>query len=182
LGIDEFYNQPVRQLSLGQRMRADLCASLLHSPSLLFLDEPTIGLDVVVKKQIREMIKDINSKQGVTVILTTHDMKDIEEICQRIILINKGQIIIDLPVSEVKNKFMGNTTIIVDFDKTPNGFNIPVDVISKDGNRWVMSFDPREHSSGKILAEIVQKYSVLDLSIKESEIDDIIRNLYAHVE
>ncbi len=180
LGIGEFINQPVRQLSLGQRMRADLCASLLHNPKILFLDEPTIGLDVVVKKQIREMIKDINYKKGVTVILTTHDMKDIDEICQRIIMIDKGQIIIDSPTGDVKNRFKGNSTITVIFDKTPDIFDVhqAESVELKDNGSAIITFNSSVISSAAIVSDIVTRHKIIDITIKEPEIDDIIRNLY----
>lgn len=179
LGIKEFYNQPVRQLSLGQRMRADLCASLLHNPKILFLDEPTIGLDVVVKKQIRNMIKEIRNSNNVTVILTTHDMKDIEEICNRIILIDKGNLVIDLPTTEIKNRFRDNSIITITFDKEVDNINIPgLTFVSKNMNRYIFSIDNEHYAVGQVLAQIMQQYKVIDVSIKESEIDDIICNLY----
>jgi ABC-2 type transport system ATP-binding protein len=109
LELDKFVDTPVRQLSLGQKMRADLAASLLHDPEILFLDEPTVGLDIVAKKQIRDFIRDIREERGVTVILTTHDMKDIETICERIILINEGKIMLDMSVDDVRNK-LGDST------------------------------------------------------------------------
>lgn len=183
LGIDEFFDQPVRQCSLGQRMRADLCASLIHNPRILFLDEPTIGLDVVVKKQIREMIKDIRDKKGVTVVLTTHDMKDIEEICERIILIDKGKTLIDMPVKNVKNKFRGHSSIVVDFDSIPSHFSIEgMKVTKRESLRWTLEFDASIVSSGKVLSEITRKYDVIDISLKEPDIDDIIRNMYIQSE
>ena len=178
LGIGDFVDQPVRQLSLGQRMRADLCASLLHNPKILFLDEPTIGLDVVVKKQIREMIRGINAQKGVTVILTTHDMKDIDEICQRIIMIDKGQIIIDKPTGDVKNRFKGNSTITMVFDKIPDELNVPQaeSVELKDDGKAVISFNSAIISSAVIISDIISKHKIVDITIKEPEIDDIIRN------
>lgn len=180
LGLNEFIKQPVRQLSLGQRMRADMCASLLHNPEILFLDEPTIGLDVVVKKQIRDMIRDINQKRKTTVILTTHDMKDIEEICQRIVMIDKGKIVIDKPVGEVKNMFRGNNEIHFVLKEAPGRIELSDAEnaeIQSDGN-IVVVYDPEKVSSAKIISEISRQYQVVDLSIKETEIDEIIRNLY----
>ncbi len=180
LGLNEFINQPVRQLSLGQRMRADMCASLLHNPEILFLDEPTIGLDVVVKKQIRDMIKDINQKRGTTVILTTHDMKDIEEICERIVMIDKGKIMIDKPVEEVKNTFRGNNEIHFVLKTVPERIELS-DIESVEircDGKVVVVYDPAKVSSAKIISEISRRYQVVDLSIKETEIDEIIRNLY----
>lgn len=180
LGLREFIDQPVRQLSLGQRMRADMCASLLHNQEILFLDEPTIGLDVVVKKQIRDMIRTINQERGTTVILTTHDMKDIEEICQRIVMIDKGKIVIDKPVEEVKNSFRGNNEIHFVLNATPTNIQLS-DIenveIRKDGN-IIVEYDSSRVCSAKIISEILSKYEIVDLSIKETEIDDIIRNLY----
>ncbi len=182
LGIGDFINHPVRQLSLGQRMRADLCASLLHNPKILFLDEPTIGLDVVVKKQIREMIRGINAQKGVTVILTTHDMKDIEEICNRIIMIDKGKIIIDAPMNDVKNKFKGSSTITVVFDKPPTLLELErVENIKLEENgKASISYSSAVISSAEIVSSLVAQYKIVDINIKEPEIDDIIRNLYAH--
>lgn len=180
LGIGEFINQPVRQLSLGQRMRADLCATLLHNPQILFLDEPTIGLDVVVKKLIREMIKDINLQKNVTVILTTHDMKDIEEVCKRIIMIDKGQIIIDKPTLDVKKSFRGNSIITVVFDNAPHQLDLQsVDSVQLNNEgEAIISYNSAKVSSAAIISEIVEKYKIVDITIKEPEIDDIIRNLY----
>ena len=179
LGIDEFFDQPVRQCSLGQKMRADLCASLIHNPQILFLDEPTIGLDVVVKKQIREMIKDLRNKKGITVVLTTHDMKDIEEICERIILIDKGSTLIDMPVEKVKSKFKGKTQVIVDFQKAPINFKMN-NVSIKDINniRYTLEFDTSCIPTGKVISEITRNFEIIDISVKEPDIDDIIRNLY----
>ena len=108
LGLSDFLKQPVRTLSLGQRMRADLAASLLHNPKVLFLDEPTIGLDVLVKEKIREAIKEMNKKYNTTVILTTHDMADIENLCNRIIIIDEGNVIYDGDLLSIKNKFGEN--------------------------------------------------------------------------
>ena len=184
LGIDEFLGQPVRQLSLGQRMRADLCASLLHNPKILFLDEPTIGLDVVVKKQIREMIRSINSQKGITVILTTHDMKDIEEICQRIIMIDKGQVIIDAPVGDVKSSFQGSSTISLVFEKTPEQLSVEgaENIQWLEAGKAVITYDSSRTSSAAMLSQILAQHKIIDMSIKEPEIEDIIRNLYLQQE
>jgi ABC-2 type transport system ATP-binding protein len=180
LGIQAFMHQPVRQLSLGQRMRADLCASLLHNPKIVFLDEPTIGLEVVGKKQIREMIRSINAEKGITVILTTHDMKDIEEICNRIIMIDKGQIIIDAPMKDVKSQFKGSNTITVVFDAPPDSLDIQgaQDIQLQDHGKAVISYNPAVITSAEIVSALVSKYTIVDISMKEAEIDDIIRNLY----
>jgi ABC-2 type transport system ATP-binding protein len=163
-------------------MRADLCASLLHNPRILFLDEPTIGLDVVVKKQIREMIRNINAEKGVSVILTTHDMKDIEEICGRIIMIDKGKIIIDAPMGDVKNKFKGSSTITVVFDKSPVSLELDnVENVKQEANgKAVISYNSSVVTSTEIISTLLSRYKIVDISMKEPEIDEIIRNLYAH--
>lgn len=183
LGINEFINQPVRQLSLGQKMRADLCAALLHNPQILFLDEPTIGLDVVVKKEIRKLIKKINAEDGVTVILTTHDMKDIEEICDRIIVINRGEIVVDQLVEDVKNNFRGNSVIKVSFENAVKTIELPnVEKIKISGNSAEIFYNPGKNNLSTIIANLLNKYEILDIKIQENDIDDIIRNLYLDIE
>jgi len=180
LGIGSFYKQPVRQLSLGQRMRADIAASLLHNPEIVFLDEPTIGLDVVVKKQIREFVKEINRERNVTVILTTHDMRDIEEICDRIVMIDKGNVVMDMPVSDVCGKFGGTSSLIVDFEEEPNFIDIPnVVVDSRQGLRWTFTFSSKDITAGQLISKIASKHNVIDITIKEPEIEDIIREIYS---
>lgn len=179
LGLKEFINQPVRQLSLGQRMRADLCAALLHDPRILFLDEPTIGLDVVVKKQIREMIKKINEVKKVTVILTTHDMKDVEEICHRIIMINNGKIVFDGSVDTVKREFQGLSEMVVVTDKCVENIEIPnIEEIRIDKYNISIKFDARKVSAAEIMNCLMKQCNLVNMQIHEPEIDDIIRNLY----
>ena len=119
LGIDKYLNTPVRKLSLGERMRCDLAASLLHNPKIVFLDEPTIGLDVEAKHKIREFLKDLNRK-GTTIILTTHDMGDIEELCKRIVIIDKGKKIYDGLINEIRKRFGKERVLVIDFHKEVN--------------------------------------------------------------
>jgi ABC-type uncharacterized transport system, ATPase component len=180
LEINEFMNQPVRQLSLGQRMRADLCAALLHDPKILFLDEPTIGLDVLVKKQIRDMIKEINCKRKITVVLTTHDMKDIEEICSRIIMINNGQVMLDKPLEEVKSSFSGDSEIRLITQQKIDSLKIDrVKDIQINNCEIKILFVAKDISAAEIITSVVQKAEIINIEIKEPEIDDIIRNLYS---
>ena len=127
LGIDEFMHIPVRQLSLGQRMRGDIAASLLHNPDILYLDEPTIGLDVLVKDKIRQFIKDMNAERKTTVILTTHDMADIGALCKRIMIIDKGRIIYDGSLEDIKRLYGSLSTLVVDL-------NEPVERITANGD------------------------------------------------
>ncbi len=181
LGVDEFLNQPVRQLSLGQRMRADLCAALLHDPKILFLDEPTIGLDVIVKKQIREMIKKINEAHNVTVILTTHDMKDVEEVCDRIIMINRGQIVLDGALEKFREEFQGTSEIEAVTDKHISSIDIPnVEHISIDDCNVKIKFNSRKINSAEIINRLMKQCTLVHMQIHEPEIDDIIRNLYSY--
>lgn len=182
LGLEEFINQPVRQLSLGQRMRADLCAALLHDPKILFLDEPTIGLDVVVKKQMREMIKRINNLRKVTVILTTHDMKDVEEICDRIIMINKGNIVLDGPLEQLKYDFQGMSTLDAVLDRELTEIDIQnTESIDIEGCNIKIRFDARRISSAEIINVLMKHRRLVHMQVHEPTVDDIIRNLYCKV-
>jgi ABC-2 type transport system ATP-binding protein len=180
LDLESIWNQPVRQLSLGQRMRAEIAAAILHDPALLFLDEPTIGLDIVAKRQIREFILKLNRDHQTTVILTSHDMKDIEEICQRIILIDKGVIVVDCPVAELKQS--RNKTVVVKLN-----LNTPVPAFDIAGARgkpeaegWCWSFevDKTMTTTGHLLFEISKIAEIADIEIKEQAIEDIIHDIY----
>lgn len=179
LGIEEFYTQPVRQLSLGQRMRAELGATLLHDPKIIYLDEPTIGLDVVAKKQIRNLIKELNKYTNTTIILTSHDMKDVEETCDRIICIDKGKIVSDMSMQEIKKTFGGNSTIVVDFNNVPNDFKIDnVEIKNSNGTRYILTYDTEKNTAGKIISQLVRKFDIDNISIEEPSIDDVVSNLY----
>ncbi|MGE5603521.1 MAG: ABC transporter ATP-binding protein, partial [Nitrososphaerales archaeon] len=124
LGLDELLDKPVRSLSLGQRMRADLAAALLHDPKLLFLDEPTIGLDVVAKERIREFIRTVNRERGTTIILTTHDLGDVEKLCERVIMIDRGKIMYDGALETLRRRFGEGRVLVVDFDALPSGLAV----------------------------------------------------------
>jgi ABC-2 type transport system ATP-binding protein len=181
LGLDEFIQTPVRQLSLGQRMRADLAAALLHDPEILYLDEPTIGLDVVAKEKIREFIKEINRERSVTVILTTHDMQDIEKICERMVLIDKGTVIYDGPVAQIKERFGKQRTLVVDLE--PNGFgdDLAVDgaeTVKREGNRFWLRFSRDEVSASQLIARVSERFAIRDLTVEEPEIEGIISRIY----
>lgn len=178
LAMEEFLDTPVRQLSLGQRMRADIAASLLHDPSILFLDEPTIGLDVVAKDRMRKFIQKINRERGVTVILTTHDMADIEKLCQRMILIDQGKIMYDGELSKVKEVFGAARILIIDLEGDAPFEEKGVELIREEGQRKWLKFNRDEISSAQLLAEIAKKYEIKDLIIQEPEIDYIIRKVY----
>lgn len=180
LQMKEFLYQPVRQLSLGQRMRAELCAALLHDPEILFLDEPTIGLDIVVKKQIREIIRKINREKEVTILLTTHDLQDIEEVCERIILINHGKIIVDGRLEEVRENFRGYHSIEF-MCKTPfqNDIELPgveTWVIHPDG--FTALYQNQQILPAEIIEKVLKKYMVKDIKMKEPTIEEIVEQYY----
>ncbi len=186
LGIEEFLNQPVRTLSLGQRMRADLAASWLHNPKILFLDEPTIGLDVYVKEKIRQAIKLMNQKYHTTVLLTTHDMQDIENLCSRIVILEQGNIIYDGSLQQIKNEFGNIKTIIVKLKneiniEKLNNFNNEISY-SLDNNDLIIKFN-----ADNVLLEDVINYSfknlpLTDLNIKGISIEDVVKSLLAKEE
>lgn len=181
LGINEFINTPVRQLSLGQRMRADLAASLLHNPKILFLDEPTIGLDIVVKEKIREFILTINREQKVTILLTTHDVGDIEQLCNRTIVIDHGEIIYDGSLAEMRNKFGKIRTLVVEVsDKDALlGLN-NVEIVKFEGSRTWLSFNKEITSPAIIINDLIKKCEIADLSLEEPQIENIIKEIYTN--
>lgn len=182
LDMKDFLYQPVRQLSLGQRMKGDIAAALLHSPKIVFFDEPTIGLDVVAKEKIREFIKYLNKSEGITMIFTTHDMQDIEKVCNRLIIIDKGEKIYDGSVNEIKNNCVSLRSIEVEFYNEENIEPIN-DVCIKEqegsnGYRKLFSFDSAKVRINELMTYILTKYDVKDISIIEPEIDEIIRDIY----
>ncbi len=183
LDIKEFINQPVRTLSLGQRMRADLAASLLHNPKILFLDEPTIGLDVLVKEKIRNAILMMNKKYNTTVILTTHDMADIEMLCNRLIIIDNGNIIYDGSLKDIKKQFGDLRTLYIQLDKISidldelNHFNHLV-TYQFDSGTLIAKFDAAQITLDRVINEILKLYSIKDMKIKEITIEDIAKEMY----
>ena len=180
LDLEGIWNQPVRQLSLGQRMRAEIAAAILHQPDLLFLDEPTIGLDIVAKRQIRQFIKMYNSLYQTTVILTSHDMKDIEEICVRIILIDKGKIVVDCLMDNLQKEY-GNTAIMhVNLNTSVKQFEIPgaVGTLEDNGYKWKFIVDKTATTTGHVVFEISKIVEILDLEIQEQAVEDIVHNIY----
>ena len=163
LEMKDFINQPVRQLSLGQRMRGDIVAALLHSPEILFLDEPTIGLDVVAKEKIREFIKYINEKEQTTIIFTTHDMQDIEKVCERLIIIDKGKKIYDGSIEQIKNKYANSKTI---------------EILLENDEKEIQTFDISVIPMNTVMEKLFAQKRIKDISICEPEIDGIIRDIY----
>ena len=163
LAMEEFINQPVRQLSLGQRMRGDIVAALLHSPEIVFFDEPTIGLDVVAKEKIREFIKYMNQTENTTIIFTTHDMQDIEKVCERLIIIDAGKKVFDGGIDEIKTKYAHSKT---------------VEMLLEDGTKEMQTFDTNEMPMNEVMEKLFAENRIKDISICEPEIDGIIRDIY----
>lgn len=179
LALDEFMQTPVRQLSLGQRMKADLAAALLHDPSLLFLDEPTIGVDIVAKEKLRAFIKEINRERKVTVLLTTHDMDDIEKLCSRIMIIDRGQVIYDGSVDRIKSRFGTGRTLVVEFENPVPDFDVPnAELVRSEGRRKWFRFNRSATSPSALIAQLGARHPVVDLTIEEPEIEDLIGRIY----
>ena len=186
LGLEEFLTQPVRTLSLGQRMRADLAASWLHNPKVLFLDEPTIGLDVWVKEKIRKAIKEMNAKYKTTVILTTHDMQDIENLCSRIIMIEKGEIIYDGKIEDIKHYFGNIRTIAVALKEQPdndslNKFDNKASYEWKDEKLYI-KFDADKLDIKDVVNYIFEELNGQDMQIHEINIEDVVKSIMSNGE
>ena len=190
LEIDDFITQPVRNLSLGQRMRADLGAALLHNPPVIYLDEPTIGLDIVVKDNIRNAIKEINEKYNTTVVLTTHDIGDIEELCDRIIIIDSGKKIYDGSLEDLLNTYGTHRKVILEVKNLDKVRNLPIDKIlkvKKDdyeitvddvNNTLSVSFDKTQMNVSDIIENVMKETEVKDIKIVETELADIVKKIY----
>ena len=169
----------MRQLSLGQRMRADMAAALLHNPYILFLDEPMIGLDVVVKERLRIFIKEINRERNVTVLLTTHDMVDIEKICSRIIIIDHGHIIYDGSVDRIRTQYGKKRTLVIELEQETPDFSIPnAEMVKSEGRKKWIAFNRDQTSPSHLIAYIGSRYPIIDLTVEEPEIEAIVRTIY----
>jgi len=187
LGLKDLLNVPVRQLSLGQKMRCEIAAAFLQNPKIVYLDEPTIGLDFMVKEKIRTFIKKINRERKITVILTTHDLQDIEEICSRIIVIDKGSIIFDGALDAIKEEFSKfQVANVLVKDLTPelkdylDNHDIKFEVLSIDEDKSInIKFNKEEITIAGIFEQITKRATILDLSIDDVGIDTIVKALYA---
>jgi ABC-2 type transport system ATP-binding protein len=179
LGLHGLIHTPVRQLSLGQRMRCEIAASLLHSPKILFLDEPTIGLDAVSKIAVRQFIKTINKEQGVTVILTTHDMNDIEALADRILMIGKGALLYDGTLSELRARFGTHRIITVDYREHAGPLDIPgTSLLSWSPERAVFSVDTEHVLIANVISLISEQVELIDVAIETKPIEELIVQLY----
>lgn len=178
LDISQFIDTPVRQLSLGQRMRGDLAAAMLHSPKVLFLDEPTIGLDVEGKYAIRKFIKEINRQKGTTVILTTHDLGDIEQLCKRLIIINKGKIVEDGALDELIDRIAPCKNLVVEYYDENYVQHDKAQIIGRNKNVVTYQFRKSEITGAGLICDISNRAKIKDATIQETKIDDIIRIAY----
>jgi len=179
LGLEAFLDTPVRQLSLGQRMRGDLAAALLHDPEILYLDEPTIGLDVVAKQRIREFLIRINREAQTTVLLTTHDMSDIAHLCQRMLIIDHGRLLYDGGVAAIRERFGTTRTLVVDLEEDEEFAGVPsAEMVREDGPRKWLRFQREAISAAELVAQVAARYRIRDLTIEEPEIEEIVRRIY----
>lgn len=179
LRLERILDQPVRQLSLGQRMRAEIAAALLHEPSILFLDEPTIGLDAPSKLAVREFVKRLNRERGVTVLLTTHDMHDIEALAERVIVIGHGQVLADSPFEALRADVLRERRLFVDFAGEAPLIEMPgVQVRARSGKSLELAFDPMVLSAPALIAAITADHAVEDIHVEQPAIEEVIARFY----
>ncbi len=179
LDLSKFLKVPVRLLSLGQRMRCDLAASLLHAPKILFLDEPTIGLDAVSKLAVRDFIRLLNKEHKVTILLTTHDMDDIESLCRRVLVLNDGKIYFDGTLEALRKKILPERRLIIDLLQEGSSIKDPqAQVIRQDGHRVWLSFNPLITPVQELIARVTASHPVADLFVENPPIEEIIAKYY----
>jgi ABC-2 type transport system ATP-binding protein len=182
LDMGSFLLTPVRQLSLGQRMRGELTAALLHDPDLVVLDEPTIGLDVVSKHAVRDFLAELNQERGTTILLTTHDLDDVERLCQRMMIIDHGRVIHDGSVAGFKATYGTRRTVVVDLVDEQPPLDVPSTTVVKIvGRRQWLSFDRSETTAAAVVAGIAAATPLEDLSVEEPEIEDLVREVYGRL-
>lgn len=179
--LNEFIEQPVRKLSLGQRMRAEIATALIHSPKIIFLDEPTIGLDVVSKKKLRDLFLKVNKEEKVTIFLTSHDTEDIQSICKRCVIINHGEIIIDTTTNDLINTYVKNKNILITpetefnkFPKLPNG----ISYIERDKDKILVKVNTLVIGTQRALQELTKLFDIDDVDIQNESLEDVIRGIY----
>jgi viologen exporter family transport system ATP-binding protein len=179
LELEPFLRTPVRQLSLGQRMRGELVAALLHDPEVVFLDEPTIGLDVVAKAAVREFLLEMNRERGVTVLLTTHDLADIERLCRRLLIIDHGRVIWDGGLDELVERYGERRTLVVDLAESLPPLDVPgARVVRVDGPRQWLEFHRDETTAAQLVTAVADTAQLVDLAVEEPQVEEIVRRIY----
>ncbi|AXG78051.1 ATP-binding cassette domain-containing protein [Streptomyces paludis] len=181
LDLGALLDVPVRQLSLGQRMRGDIAAALLHDPEVLYLDEPTIGLDVISKAKVRGFLRDLNAERGTTVLLTTHDLTDIEQLCERVMVIDHGRLLYDGSPSGLHEVGESERTLVIDLERELPPIDLPgaeVRTVKVEGPRQWLAF-PAAASAAPLVARIAAEFPLVDLSVREPDIEDVIAKMYA---
>jgi ABC-2 type transport system ATP-binding protein len=179
LQLEPFLLTPVRQLSLGQRMRGELTAALLHGPEILFLDEPTIGLDIISKARVRDFLATLNRERGVTVLLTTHDLADIERLCPRILIIDRGRVLYDGGTAEIAARFGAERTLVIDLAEATGPLTLPhAEVVRVEGPRQWARFRPAETTAAALVAAVSEQAQLRDLAIEEPDIEEVVRRVY----
>ncbi len=180
LQLGALLDVPVRQLSLGQRMRGDIAAALLHDPDVLYLDEPTIGLDVVSKARVREFLRELNAERGTTVLLTTHDLQDIERVCSRVMVIDHGRLMYDGPLDGLHQAGESERTLVVDLERELPPIDVPepARVVRVEGPRQWVAF-PASESAADLVARVAAGHPLVDLSVREPDIESVIAKIYA---
>ena len=179
LDLERFLSTPVRQLSLGERMRGDFAAAMLHDPVIVYLDEPTIGLDVVAKEAIREFIGTVNRERGTTVILTTHDLADVERLSRRIVLIDEGTVIYDGALERLREEYGTHRVLVVNLAEPYPELAVPgTEIESREANLVRLRFDRREITAEALIRRVTERYTITDVSIIEPDIESIVRRIY----
>jgi ABC-2 type transport system ATP-binding protein len=179
LDIHSFLHQPVRLLSLGQRMRGEIAAALMHEPPLLYLDEPTVGLDILAKNRVLQFLKDLNAEKGTTILLTTHNLSDVEQVCPRIVIIDKGQVRLDMPRSEMLRRFGKRRVLVVRFEDHARELNLAKGkVIRVEENEVWIEFNREEVSAFELIGSLDHDKGITDVSIQEETIESIVAGLY----
>ena len=180
LELGELLKTPVRQLSLGQRMRGDLAAAILYRPRVLYLDEPTVGVDVLAKERIRSFVAEMNRSEGTTVLLTTHDLRDVERLCRRLILIEQGRVAFDGRIDELKARYSMDRQLVVDLPDHDGPLVLDgAQEIRREGPRIWLRFDPRKTPVAGLVGELTSRYAIADLVIEEIDLEDVVRRIFA---
>jgi ABC-2 type transport system ATP-binding protein len=178
-GLEPFLQTPVRKLSLGQRMRAEVAASLLHAPKVLFLDEPTIGLDVIARQELRDLVREWNRQEGVTVFLTSHDAGDVERVARRVIVINHGRVVLDGKVSALRREYLGSKILSVKFHEPPKQFSLPgVSTLKASEYALKLEVDTRVTPIEQVMSAVLRAGPVADIAIEDPPLEEVIAHIY----